>query len=84
MFKGSTEKLKTRITYDSYAKPSTNFQNDIVADPELDLLDEEQNNHPVVHHNQRLFSSVEIDAYVVGAPYEPVQIQYSGPLVDIL
>ena len=72
VFKGSTEMLKTRLTYDSYCKPSSNFQNDIVCDPELDLLDEHENSQNVVHHNQRLFSSVDIDAYVVGAPYEPV------------
>ena len=42
IFKGSTEKLKTRITYDTYAKPSTNFYNDIVGDPELDLLDDDE------------------------------------------
>ena len=60
-FTGSTEKLRTRIGYDTYAKPSDNFENDRVCDPELDFAEEEGNDDRVVHHDQRLFSSVDID-----------------------
>ena len=43
VFKGSTAKLKTRITEDSYVKPSPDAENDYLVDAELAMEQESMN-----------------------------------------
>ena len=67
-------KPQVRAVYDKCNMPSVKGETVDVYDSEE--FDESYHSH----ENRQLFSSVDIDAFVFGQPYEQVKIQYSGDL----